>query len=400
MDEYWGASVPDPAERALAAARVRGLDGRASLTVETWLSAEAEHRVAHEYDTLDRDLEHLGMKIARLPSEAGVVWRLDLPRGERIESWEPGTSGLAPPADILRLIEAVIGGKDLVPTLPIGNDAGLRRLRKLLQAERRSLLLHDPGARVGENRENLRRLRLALVRTRALVRSSARQLDPSWRRSALAELALVLDATDHAAQLDALLDRAQPSLDRPGEEDRAGAYELASLLADERRAAQGRTLDALEEERYHVLLARLQLPPRLKPGADGVPREHLVRHELRRVAGAVQRIGGVPSGATLARLRVALDRVRNVADLAPPKGKLAQRFLADAAAVHDLVAEHEGTLADEHLLRDTTVVDRTTAAAFFAGRLAERQALRRARLLEQLPIAWRRLRRSGARLGH
>src|SRR5581483_1965191 len=67
----------------------------------------------------------------------------------------------------------------------------------------------------------------------------------------------------------------------------------------------------------------------------------------------------------------------------------------DAAAVRDLVAEHEGTIADEQLLRDATVVDRTTAAAFVAGRLAERQVARRSRLLEQLPIAWRRLRREG-----
>jgi CHAD domain-containing protein len=398
MREYWGSHGEDPAERALAGARIRGLDGRASLTVETWLRAEAEHRVVHEYDTLDRDLERLGMKLARLPSEAGVVWRLGLPRGERVEAWEPGTSGLAPPADILRLIEAVTSGKDLVPTLPVGSDPGLRRLRTILQGEREALLAHDPGARVGDDHENLRRLRLALLRARAVVRSSRRQLDPVWRRSALDELALVLDATDEAAQLDALLDDIQPALDQPDELDVAGATELADILSQDRRAAQQRALDALEDERYHVLLARLQLPPRLKETADGVPLERLVRRDVRRVARAVERLGKAPGEPALARLRPVLDRARHVSELVGPGGKLARRFVADVAAVRDLLAAQEQTVAGERLLRHATVVDRPTAAAFAAGRLAERHSVRRARLVEQLPSAWRRLRSSGAKL--
>ena len=60
--------------------------------------SEREHPVVHGYDTVDRDLERLGMTISRLPSEAGVVWRLTLPRGEQFEAWEPGNMGLSPPA--------------------------------------------------------------------------------------------------------------------------------------------------------------------------------------------------------------------------------------------------------------------------------------------------------------
>jgi hypothetical protein len=50
-------------------------------------------------------------------------------------------------------------------------------------------------------------------------------------------------------------------------------------------------------------------------------------------------------------------------------------------------------------LRSATVVDEQTSAAFVAGRIAERQVARRARVTAQLPAAWRRLRKSGARLG-
>jgi len=74
--------------------------------------------VAHEYDTPERDLERAGMTLERRPSEAGVDWRLTLARGEQVEAWEPGTTGLAPPAEIVRLIGKVTAGKDLVPDPP------------------------------------------------------------------------------------------------------------------------------------------------------------------------------------------------------------------------------------------------------------------------------------------
>jgi len=74
--------------------------------------------VAHEYDTPERDLERAGMALSRQPSEAGVDWRLTLAHGEQVEAWEPGTTGLAPPPEIVRLIERVTAGKGLVPDPP------------------------------------------------------------------------------------------------------------------------------------------------------------------------------------------------------------------------------------------------------------------------------------------
>ena len=58
------------------------------------------------------------MALSRHPSEAGVDWRLALPDGRQVEAWEPGTSGLAPPPEIARLLEGVARGKALVPDPP------------------------------------------------------------------------------------------------------------------------------------------------------------------------------------------------------------------------------------------------------------------------------------------
>ncbi len=78
---------------------------------ENWLCAERELAVTHDYDTPDRDLEQAGVRLSRHPLEAGVVWRLTLPRGERVEIWTTGTEGLAPPGEIARLINGVAVGE-------------------------------------------------------------------------------------------------------------------------------------------------------------------------------------------------------------------------------------------------------------------------------------------------
>ena len=103
---------------------------------ENWLRAECEFTVLHDYDTVDRDLERIGITLSRLPAEVGAVWRLSLPRGERVEAWEPGNTGLAPPAAIARLIERVAAGKLLVPSPPLTTDPGTTRLREMIEAQR------------------------------------------------------------------------------------------------------------------------------------------------------------------------------------------------------------------------------------------------------------------------
>jgi hypothetical protein len=103
---------------------------------ENWLRAELELSVVHDYDTIDRDLERLGITLSRIPLEAGVTWRLQLPRGEQIEAWEPGNNGLAPPAEVASLIDGVIAGRKLIPMAPRarGSDRAGARPRRAARA--------------------------------------------------------------------------------------------------------------------------------------------------------------------------------------------------------------------------------------------------------------------------
>ncbi len=354
--------------------------------------------VVHEYDTADRDLEQIGVQVARLPLEAGVLWRLSLPRGENVEVWTAGTEGLALPVEIMRLVGGVVAGKELVPAAPISDDPGAKRLRASLLEQRARLLKHEPGVRLGTDTENLRKHRVAARRTRAILRSARRYCDPAWRRSITGPLVELGIATGRARDLDVLIAGVQSELEQLDPIDRTDGGQLVALLELERQRARRDLLSTLDGDGHRALLGRLRLPPRLAPGVEAIPLATVARKEFARLAKRVQRLGDRPEEQAVHGLRIALKRARYAAELCTPPGKRSERFLADAKALQDLLGEHQDTLVAEERLRATAVVDASTATAFVAGRLAERRRGRRATVSKRIPEAWRRLRRSADRL--
>ncbi len=365
---------------------------------ENWRRAEREFTVAHDYDTVDRDLERLGMTLSRLPSEAGVEWRLTLPRGEQVEAWEPGTEGLSPPAEVMRLIGGVVAGKPLVPGPPLSREPGAARLHEMLEAQRVALLAHDPGVRLGDDPENLHKHRVAARRARASLRTTRKYLDAEWRRPLGAALRGLGEATGPVRDLDVVLEHVRDELKRLDEIEEAAKAAILERLEDDREQARRGLLEALDGRDYRFLLARLRLPPRLAEGVESVPLEVLAQKEFRRLAKLVDRVGKRPDERSIHRLRIALKHARYAAELVAPKGGGRKRFLADARIFQELLGEHQDAVVAEQRLRKATVEDVRTAAAFAAGRIAERQRARRARVRERLPAAWKRLRKSGARL--
>ena len=365
---------------------------------DNWLQAERELAVVDDYDTVDRDLERAGMTISRLPLEAGVVWRLRLPRGEQVEQWEPGNNGLTLPGEIARLVEGVVAGKALVPGPPLTKEPGTLRLRAMLEQQRRALIAHDPGSRLGQDPENLHQHRVASRRARAFLRATRSYLDPGWARSLTRPLAELAQVTGPVRDFDVLLDHVRGELAGLREAERAGGRSLVALLEREREAARRDLLVVLEGDAYRTLLQRLHLPPRLAPAVDSVRLERVARKEFGRLAEAVGRLGKRPADEAVHGLRIRLKRARYAAELAAPSGEVARRFLEHAKALQTLLGEYQDAVVAEERLRDAAIVDEQTAAAFVAGRIAERQGGRRRRVAERLPAAWKRLRRSGASL--
>ena len=358
--------------------------------------AEREFTVAHDYDTVDRDLERLGMTLSRLPSEAGVEWRLTLPRGERVEAWEPGTHGLTPPEDIVRLIGSVTAGKPLVPGPPLSDHPGARRLRAMLEEQRIALLTHDPGVRVGDDPENLRLHRSAARRTGALLRTARPYLDPGWQRPLGDALRRLGEAAEPVRDLDVALGRLRRELEGLDETDERAKALILERLEGERERRRGRLLEVFDSAEYRFVLARLRVPPRLADRVEEVPLGAVAGREFRRLSRLAARLGKEPDEAAIHRLRAALERVRHAAELAAPVEAVRKRALADAHVLLGLIREHRESLVAEQRLRGAVVEDVRTAAAFAAGRLAERQRRRRELVQERLPFAWRRLRESAS----
>jgi CHAD domain-containing protein len=361
---------------------------------ENWLRAEREFAVAHDYDTADRDLERLGMTLSRLPSEAGVEWRLTLPRGERVEAWEPGTNGLSPPEEIVRLIGSVTAGKPLVAGPPLSDRPGARRLRATLEEQRVALLTHDPGVRVGDDPENLRLHRSAARRTGALLRVARQYLDPGWRRPLSDALRLLGEAADPVRDLDVALGHLRGEVEGLDVTDQRAKALILERLEEEREHRRRRLLEVFDSAEYRFVLARLRVPPRLAGRADELPLGPIAGREFRRLARLVARLGNEPDEAAIHRLGAAFERLRHAAELAAPVEVVRKRVLADAHVLQGLIREHRESLVAEQRLRGAVVTDVRTAAAFAAGRLAERQRRRRELVQERLPSAWQRLRGS------
>jgi CHAD domain-containing protein len=365
---------------------------------ENWLRAEQELAVEWQYDTADRDLESFGARLARLPSEAGTVWRLTLPRGETVEGWEPGNHGLDPPPEIAALLASAIASKPLLPAPPAVDDPGFEQLRSLLTEQVDALRRHDPGVRIGTDPENLHEHRVAARRARAFVRAARSSLDPEWQRALAARLRELGAATGPVRDLDVLLEHLRAELQGlTSEQQRIGA-ELLGRIERQRNDARAQLLRVLDGASYASLLTQLRAPPRLADGVDSLPLEQLARKAFKRLASAVEQLGAHPDESELHALRIVLKRARYSAELASPSGKARKRFLRDARALQDVLGEHQDAVVAEERLASTSVFDRDTAIAFLAGRLAERQATRRADAQRRLPRAWKRLRASGSKL--
>ena len=364
---------------------------------ENWLRAEQEVGVVHEYDTAERDLESAGMTVSRLPLEAGALWRLRLPRGECVEAWEAGTDGLSPPQEIAGLLDTVAAGKELEPMPPLVDDPGATRLREMFETQRKSLIAHDPGARLGADPENLHQHRVAARRTRAFLRATRKYTDEAWRTSLEEPLRELGHATGPVRDLDVLIEHVADEVAGLDEAERAAGAALLARLAAERDAARTALVAALDGESYRRLLMRLRPPPRLAQGVDELPLAKIAKKEFRRLIRTLEDLGRHPGDHALHRLRIKLKRARYASELAAPGGPEGEDFPADAKTLQTLLGDHQDAAVAEERLRE--IAARLDGpAAFVAGRLAERQRSRRATVREQLPSAWKRLRKSGRRL--
>jgi CHAD domain-containing protein len=194
--------------------------------------------------------------------------------------------------------------------------------------------------------------------------------------------------------LDVALGRLRRELEGLDETDQRAKALILERLEEERERRRRLLLEVFDSAEYRFVLGRLRVPPRLAGRVEEVPLGSIAEREFRRLARLAARLGKQPDEGAIHRLGPVLERVRHAAELAAPVEAVRRRALAESHVLQGLIREHRESLVAEQRLRGAVVEDVRTAAAFAAGRLAERQRRRRELVQERLPSAWRRLRES------
>jgi CHAD domain-containing protein len=271
-------------------------------------------------------------------------------------------------------------------------------VRARIEEQYAEMLRHDPGVRVGDDPEDLHDLRVAARRLRALLRAADALLVPEWSKPLRDELKWLGGELGPARDLDVLLERLRAEAAQLDADEVAFAEVLQRLEA-ERAGARERLVTALESDRYRQLLDALEAGSRAPHvRALDTPLDKLAAAEFKRLARAVRKLGDDPSDEELHRVRIKGKRARYAAELAEPvSGKPAARFVKRAKSFQDVVGDHQDAVVAEERVRAIAPELTTGAAALAAGRIVERERLRRRAARAALPRAWARLERTGRR---
>ena len=381
------------------------------------------------HDTEDRRLASAGAILRRRMENGKNVWELEL--GDTTRAADGGPSG--PPDEILQVLTAALHGRELLevaktrthsegedvkttvfdgqrvitvvpewtPKLPKPlpvrapkkSAPALERLRSYLQEQVDELRRHDPGVRLGDDIERVHRMRVAARRARSALRTARPLVARQWADELRAELKWLGGELSTARDLDVLLAGLQEDAAEVG---KPAAPIMRQLEADRRRA-QKRLVRALESPRYLALLDELESAadaPRIR-AADANLRK-LARKDFRKLRRAVRSLGKNPSSEKIHDVRKRGKRARYSAELAG--GKRADAFVSAAKKFQDVVGEHQDAVVAEDQLSSAVSRLKTPEAVFAAGRLLERQSLRRRDARRSLPKAWRKLERRGRRI--
>lgn len=356
------------------------------------------------YDVPQRRLELAGVTLSRRMENGKGVWRLEAPRlqGEEPLVVEQAGGPVTPPRDVTAVLPAFLRGSSVEQVQPGAEPAtieptdAIERLRAMLERQYAQILLHDPGVRLDLDPEDVHRLRVAVRRSRAVLRAARPLLDPEWSEPLRDELKWLGGSLGRRRDVDVLIAHLERETEQLEQPERDAAASLVERLGEERVTAQAVALDTLRSERYYRLLDSLEAAargPHVRRGQ--VSLRKLARTEFRRLSRIAEQLGPSSSDDDLHRARIAGKRARYTAELAEADiGKPARRFIERAKDLQDVLGAHQDAIVAEARLRGLLADAPGSGAAFAAGRLVERERARRLEARAELPKAWRRLDRA------
>lgn len=300
------------------------------------------------------------------------------------------SAGLSPPA------ASALGPTDIDASMRM-EDIALANLRRHFSA----WLAHEPGARLGDDPEELHDLRIATRRMDATLRMFRAHVAPGLVRTRPA-LGRLLQIFGTVRDLDiALADLGEYVRGLPAEE-RPAAEPLARHLRAERDRARGQmlsTLESPETQRWKERWRRALTHPRPgrgdhAPGVIAAP--ELIGQRHRKLRKAVKRLTPQASLAEYHRARRQGKKLRYALEsVASLYGKPAAEVLEALRRLQDqLGAQQDAHVAHTRLLAlaNDPPAGFTSQTIFLMGRLTERHSASATRARKRLRKALARLR--------
>lgn len=275
----------------------------------------------------------------------------------------------------------------LHPLQGLERDNDKDELQSFIRANAAELVARQKGTRSGADPEDLHKFRVATRRIRSLLRSTRGQLDDRGEGERLrAELKWLASVVGEVRDRDVLIEYLVGELDSL---DSAPLGALLELVDEERDQARRELVVALDSARFAELRASLGRPPGLRAG--GTLRK-AARGEFRRLRKTVEALPQDPVDEELHEARIRVKRARYAAEAAGVGGSFVKR----AKELQEALGEHQDAVVAEASVRELLARARGTGrTAFAAGRLVERQRIRREHARRAWPAAWKRLRKAG-----
>jgi CHAD domain-containing protein len=284
-----------------------------------------------------------------------------------------------------------------VPSAQRATDVSgaLGRLREMFREQLLELLRNDPVVRVASDSDAVHDMRVAVRRLRSVLRTARPMLRRQWGDALRSELDWLAQPLGAVRDLDVFVGYVESETRELGLDASRGERLLRPLKAERERARE-RLRATLEEPRYYRLLDAIEAAadaPRAR--RTDLSLEKLARQEFRRFQKHVGRISSM-GDHELHKLRIHAKRARYAAELAEPiQRRPAARLIKAAKEWQDILGEHQDAVVAAERLRRIALTADGQGTALAAGRLIERQELRKVRARDQAPDALRRMKRRG-----
>ena len=306
---------------------------------------------------------------------------------------EPATAGI--PGELTPAAALTYPGYPFDATTT-AQDVAMAELRRLLAL----WLRHEPGARLGEDPEELHQLRVAARRIDATLGLFRRQLPAALVRARKTTKA-VLRSLGAARDVDVqLAELARYCADLP-EQERAAAEPLRVYLESERSRARARMVRALDSEPTRRWLDTLTQAAAERADLNGGERALVVMPErvqrrFRKLRKSVGRLRGKSSMEDYHQVRRRAKQLRYATECgADLFGKPADDLLKALRRLQDRLGAHQDSyMAQSRLaaLAGDPASGLPPATLFLMGRLAEQHARVTAQVRVTLIRSWRKVR--------